>query len=83
MTAEQLFERIKPEFDAVDVDNLSTEVREVLWMAQTVDVPTASEDYKRLVTLLENEVITHDNEVITHDEVRVLILYLAKLRHAA
>ena len=76
MNAEKLFERIKPEFDAVDVDNLSTEVREVLWMAQTVDVPTASEDYKRLVTLLENE-------VITHDEVRVLILYLAKLRHAA
>ena len=76
MNAEKLFERIKPESDAVDVDNLSTEVREVLWMAQTVDVPTASEDYKRLVTLLENE-------VITHDEVRVLILYLAKLRHAA
>lgn len=76
MNAEKLFERIKPEFDAVDVDNLSTEVREVLWMAQTVDVPTASEDYKRLVTLLENE-------VITDDEVRVLILYLAKLRHAA
>ena len=76
MNAEKLFERIKPEFDAVDVDNLSTEVREVLWMAQTVDVPTASEDYKRLVTLLENE-------VITDDEVRVLILYLAHLRHAA
>ena len=76
MNAEKLFERIKPEFDAVDVDNLSTEVREVLWMAQTVDVPTASEDYKRLVTLLENE-------VITDDEVRVLILHLAKLRHAA
>ena len=71
-----MFDRIKPEFDAVDVDNLSTEVREVLWMAQTVDVPTASEDYKRLVTLLENE-------VITDDEVRVLILHLAKLRHAA
>ena len=76
MNAEKVFERIKPESDAVEVDNLSTEVREVLWMAQTVDVPTASEDYKRLVTLLENE-------VITHDEVRVLILYLAKLRHAA
>jgi len=74
MTAEQLFERIKPEFDAVDVDNLSTEVREVLWMAQTVDVPTASEDYKRLVTLLENE-------VITDEETRVLIVYLAKKRH--
>ena len=69
-----MFDRIKPEFDAVDVDHLSTEVREVLWMAQTVDVPTASEDYKRLVTLLENE-------VITDEETRVLIVYLAKKRH--
>ena len=74
MTVEQLFDRIKPEFDAVDVDSLSVEVRETLWMAQTVDVPEASDDYKRLLTLLEAG-------VIDDDETRALIVYLAKKRH--
>jgi len=69
-----LFERIKPEFDAVDIDSLSVEVRKVLWMAQTVDVPQASDDYKRLLTLREDG-------VIDDDEIRALIVYLGKKRH--
>ena len=74
MTAEQLFERIKPEFDAVDVGSLSVEVCEVISMSRTADVPEASDDYKRLLTLLEEC-------VIDDDEARVLIVYLAKRRH--
>ena len=69
-----MFDRIKPEFDAVDVDNLSTEVRKMLWMTQTVDIPTASDDYKCLLTLREDGVI--DDE-----EARVLIIYLIDKRH--
>ena len=69
-----MFERIKPEFDAVDIDSLSVEVREVLWMAQTVDVPKASDDYKRLLTLREDG-------VIDDDETRALIVYLGEKRH--
>ena len=73
-TAEQLFDRIRPEFDVVDVDSLPVEVREVLWMAQTADVPKASNDYKRLLTLREDG-------VIDDDETRALIIYLGKKRH--
>lgn len=69
-----MFERIKPEFDAVDIDSLSVEVRKVLWMAQTVDVPKASDDYKRLLTLREDG-------VIDDDETRALIVYLGEKRH--
>jgi hypothetical protein len=69
-----LFARIKPEFDAVDTESLSVEVRKILWMAQTVDVPEASEDFKRLITLKENG-------VIDDDETRDLILYLVNKRH--
>ena len=43
-------------------------------MAQTVDVPEASDDFKRLLTLLEAG-------VIDDDETRALIVYLAKKRH--
>lgn len=69
-----MFARIKPEFDAVDTESLSVEVRKILWMAQTVDVPEASEDFKRLITLKENG-------VIDDDETRDLILYLVNKRH--
>ena len=74
-TAEELFQRIKPQFDAVDIDNLSIEVREVIYETE-ISGTTASDDFKRLVTLLEDE-------VINDDETRVLIMYLNDKRHAA
>ena len=74
-TPEQLFERIKPAFDAVDINNLPLEVREVIYETE-ISGTTASDDFKRLVTLLEDD-------VIDDDETRVLIIYLNDKRHAA
>lgn len=73
MTVEQLFERIKPEFDAADVVDLSVEVREVIYETE-ISGTTASDDFKRLVTLLEDG-------VIDDDEARELIVYLSEKRH--
>ena len=53
-TPEQLLERIKPAFDAVDINALSREVRETIYMTETSGTP-ASDDFKRLVALLEDE----------------------------
>lgn len=72
---EQLFERIKPAFDAVDLDNLSTGVRKTIYQTE-ISGTAASDDFKRLVTLLEEE-------VINDDETRALIMYLINKRHAA
>jgi len=74
-TPEQLFERIKPAFDAVDLDDLSVEVRKTIYMTE-ISGTRASDDFKRLVTLLEDE-------VITDDETRVLIMFLINKRYAA
>lgn len=74
-TAEQLFERIKPAFIAVDIDHLSDEVLDVIYMTELSGTP-ASDDFKRLMTLKKDG-------LIDSDEARVLIVHLAKIRHAA
>jgi len=74
-TPEQLFERIKPEFDAVDLDDLSLGVRKTIYMTEISGTP-ASDDFKRLVTLKKSG-------LIDSDETRVLIMFLINKRHAA
>jgi len=74
-TPEQLFERIQPAFDAVDLDNLSDAVLNAVYMTEISGTP-ASDDFKRLIALKKDDVI--DSE-----ETRMLIIYLFNKRHAA
>jgi len=58
-TPDELFDRIKPQFDAVGVDNLTKETSDACGMAELSGNPFPDAG-KRLMSLLHNGTITGD-----------------------
>lgn len=69
-TPQDLFERIRPLYEAVDPDNLSESTKELISTSE-LSGTEVKERGKRLFELLSTD-------VITGDECRALILHLAE-----
>ena len=67
-TPQDLFERIRPLYDAVDIDNLSESTKDLISTSE-LSGTEVKERGKRLFELLSTD-------VITGDECRALILHL-------